>query len=217
MNFTPVKTPLVIKKMLPNYVWNMPTTSKTLYLTFDDGPTPEITNWVLDTLNQFDAKATFFCIGKNIEKYPEIFQNILDNGHAIGNHTNNHVKGWRTSTKKYIENIDEAQKYIDFETLKLQLKSVNLFRPPYGQIRPKQGKALENLGFKIIMWNVLSCDWDNTITQETCLKNVITNVSNGSIVVFHDSVKAEYNMKYALPRVLEHFRNKGYAFKSISF
>lgn len=216
MNLTPVKTPLLVKKMLPSYIWNMPASEKNLYLTFDDGPTPEITNWVLDTLNQFEAKATFFCIGKNIENHPDIFQNILDNGHSIGNHTNHHVKGWRTSTKDYVENIANAQKIINSKIVNRKSKIVNLFRPPYGQIRPKQGKALNNLGYKVVMWNVLSFDWDKTISQQDCLKNVLSNSSNGSIVVFHDSLKAEKNMKYALPRVLEHFGNQGYSFKSIT-
>lgn len=216
MNLTPVKMPLMVKKILPNYIWNMPDSEKNLYLTFDDGPTPEITNWVLETLNMFDAKATFFCIGKNIENYKDIFQNILDNRHSIGNHTNNHLKGWRTPTKDYLENIDKAQKIINSQLENRDFKGVNLFRPPYGQIRPKQGKALANLGFKVVMWNVLSFDWDKTISKKDCLNNVISNCSNGSIVVFHDSVKAEKNMKYALPRVLEHYKNQGYTFKPIN-
>lgn len=215
MNLTPVKTPIVAKRMFPNYVWDIPSTTKTIYLTFDDGPTPEITNWTLNVLKQYDAKATFFCIGKNIQNHPEIFQDILNNGHVIGNHTNNHVKGWRTSTKNYLENIDEADKIIQSEIKNRKSKIVNLFRPPYGQIRPKQGKALLELNYKIVMWNVLSFDWDNTISNEACLENVIENTSDGSIVVFHDSVKASNNMMYALPKVLEHFSKKGYSFKSI--
>ena len=215
MNFTPIKTPLVAKRMFPNYIWDIPSTSKTIYLTFDDGPTPEITNWTLDVLNQYNAKATFFCIGKNIKNHPDIFKNILKDGHAIGNHTNNHIKGWRTSTKNYLENIDEAEKIINLEAKKHQSKSTNLFRPPYGQIRPKQGKALSQINYKIVMWNVLSFDWDHSIPNETCLENVINNTSDGSIVVFHDSVKASNNMMYSLPKVLEHFSKKGYSFKSI--
>lgn len=215
MNLTPVKTPIVAKRMFPNYVWDMPSKNKTIYLTFDDGPTPEITNWTLHVLKQYNAKATFFCIGKNVKNHPDIFQNILNDGHGIGNHTNNHIKGWRTSTKDYLENIDDAQKMIDSEIKNRQSKTVNLFRPPYGQIRPKQGKALLQLNYKIVMWNVLSFDWDHTISNETCLKNVIDNTSDGSIVVFHDSIKASNNMKYALPKTLEHFSKKGYSFKSL--
>ncbi len=215
MNLTPVKTPIVAKRMFPNYVWDIPSTNKTIYLTFDDGPTPEITNWTLDVLKQYNAKATFFCIGENVKNHPNIFQNILNDGHVVGNHTNNHIKGWRTSTKNYLANIDEAQKTIISEVNNRQSKIVNLFRPPYGQIRPKQGKALLQLNYNIVMWNVLSFDWDNTISNETCLENVIDNTSDGSIIVFHDSIKASNNMKYTLPKTLEHFSKKGYSFKSI--
>ena len=215
MNLTPVKTPIVAKRMFPNYVWDIPSTNKTIYLTFDDGPTPEITNWTLEVLKEYNAKATFFCIGRNVKNHPGIFQNILNDGHAVGNHTNNHVKGWRTSTKNYLSNIDDAQKIIDSEIKNHQSKIVNLFRPPYGQIRPKQGKALLQLNYNIVMWNVLSFDWDHTISNETCLENVIYNTSDGSIVVFHDSIKASNNMKYTLPKTLEHFSKKGYSFKSI--
>lgn len=215
MNFTPVKTPVIAKKVFPKFIWDQPSPTKTMYLTFDDGPTSKITNWTLDVLNQYDAKATFFCIGKNIENHPDIFENILENGHSIGNHTWNHIKGWRTSTKAYLKNIDEAQTLIDTFTNKQNLQSENLFRPPYGQIRLKQARALDNLGYKVVMWNVLSFDWDKTLSENTCLKNVIDNSSSGSIVVFHDSLKAEKNMKYALPRTLEHFTQKGYDFKAL--
>ena len=215
MNLTPVKTPIVAKRMFPNYVWDIPSTNKTIYLTFDDGPTPEITNWTLDVLKQYNAKATFFCIGKNVKNHPDIFRDILNDGHAIGNHTNNHVKGWRTSTKNYLANIDEAQKIINSEIKNHPSQIINLFRPPYGQIRPKQGKALLQLNYKIVMWNVLSFDWDDSISNKTCLENVIKNTTDGSIVVFHDSIKASNNMMYALPRTLEHFSKKGYTFKSI--
>ena len=217
MTLTPVKTPIIAKRMFPNYVWDIPSNNKTIYLTFDDGPTPEITNWTLDVLRHYNAKATFFCIGKNVKNHPDVFQNILNDDHAIGNHTNNHIKGWRTSTKNYLANIDEAQKVFDSEINNHQMNTVNLFRPPYGQIRPKQGKALLQLNYKIVMWNVLSFDWDNTISNETCLENVVNNTSDGSIIVFHDSVKASNNMKYALPKTLEHFGKKGYSFKSLEF
>jgi len=205
MNFTPSKTPLVVKKMFPNYVWDLPNSQKEIYLTFDDGPTTEITNWTLDVLKQFDAKATFFCVGDNIDKHPQVFQNIIDHGHVFGNHTHNHIKGWKSSTQTYLNNIEDASK----------LMPTKLFRPPYGQITPKQGKNLIKLGYHIIMWNVLSLDWDSTVSKESCLSNVINNTQSGSIIVFHDSEKASKNMKYALPKVLEHFSSKGYVFKSI--
>lgn len=210
MKITPVKTPVVAKKMFPNYVWDIPSESKEIYLTFDDGPTPEITDWTLETLQSFNAKATFFCIGANIDKHPEIFKKIIDHGHAIGNHTQHHVKGWKTKTKIYINDVLEAENRIsEFITDKSQL----LFRPPYGQIKPKQGRKLIALNYNIIMWDVLSFDWDNTVSEEACLKNVLTKTKSGSIIVFHDSIKASKNMRYALPKVLEHF--KDYTFKSI--
>jgi len=208
MILTPVKTPLLVKKMFPNYIWNIPTTSKTIYLTFDDGPTPEITNWTLNILNQYNAKATFFCIGNNIEKQPDVFQNILNNGHTIGNHTYNHIKGWKTKTKDYLNNVALCDTVLKSQNSKL-------FRPPYGQLKPKQGKQLIELGYKIIMWDVLSLDWDKNVTPEACFNNVISKTKNGSIIVFHDSIKASKNMKFALPKVLEYFSEKGYNFKAI--
>lgn len=196
--------------MFPNYVWDIATNDHTIYLTFDDGPTPDITNWTLDLLNQYQAKATFFCIGNNIEKHPEIFKNILKNNHAVGNHTQNHVKGWRTKTKEYLDDIHRAKESIE-------LVPSTLFRPPYGQITPKQGKQLINLGYKIIMWDVLSFDWDATISKEDCYQNVISKTKNGSIIVFHDSVKAANHMQYTLPKVLKYFSEKGYVFKSLDY
>ena len=213
MKITPVKTPLVAKKMFPNYVWDIQTNTKDLYLTFDDGPTPEITNWTLDLLKQYNAKATFFCIGANIEKHPDIFQNIIKDGHSIGNHTQHHVKGWKTKTKAYIAEVLEAEKQIELQ----QFKSSLLFRPPYGQIKPKQGKKLMALDYKIIMWDVLSFDWQKEISEDDCLNNVISKSKEGSIIVFHDSVKASKNMMYALPKVLEYFSKAGFQFKSLSF
>lgn len=217
MTLTPVKTPLVAKKMFPNYVWDIPTNDKVLYLTFDDGPTPEITNWTLNTLKEYNAKATFFCIGNNIEKHPEIFQNILNEGHAIGNHTNNHIKGWKTKAKDYIENTLEAENIITNQIQDSEFRIQNFFRPPYGQITPKQGNKLLELNYKIIMWDVLSFDWDKDVSKETCLKNVTSNATNGSIVVFHDSIKASKNMQYALPKVMEYYSEKGFVFKPLEF
>ena len=217
MTLAPVKTPVAIKKMFPNYIWDIPSTEKSIYLTFDDGPTPKITNWVLNTLKQYNAKATFFCIGNNIEKHPDIFQNILNEGHSIGNHTQNHIKGWKTKTEAYLKNIEACNKQFP-NALIINRKSsiVNLFRPPYGQIKPKQGKALLKLGYKIIMWDVLSFDWDNNVSKENCANNIISKAKSGSIVVFHDSVKASKNMMYALPKALEYFSKKGYTFKAIT-
>ena len=205
MNLTPVKTPVVVKKMFPNYVWDISTSNREIYLTFDDGPTPEITEWTLQTLEQFKAKATFFCVGKNVKENPEIFNSILQAGHSIGNHTHDHIKGWNTSKADYLKNIEKASKFINSE----------LFRPPYGQIKPKQGKEILALGYKIIMWNVLSFDWDESVSENQCADNVINKVQKGSIVVFHDSVKASRNLKFALPKVLEYFSERGFEFKSL--
>ena len=221
MGLAPVKTPLVVKKMFPNYIWSIPTNKKNLYLTFDDGPIPEITDWTLNTLKTFNAKATFFCIGSNIEKHPNIFQNILNGGHAVGNHTYNHLKGWNTKTKTYLENIELCETIFKVHIpnskrkKNQQSKIVNLFRPPYGKMKPKQSRALLDLNFKIVMWDVLSFDWDKTVTKEDCLNNVIYKATNGSIIVFHDSIKAANNMQYALPKVLEYFSENGYQFKTL--
>lgn len=214
MSFAPVKTPAVAKKMFPNYVWDIPTSEQVLYLTFDDGPTPEITDWTLKTLAAYNAKATFFCIGKNIEEHPDIFNKVISSGHSIGNHTQNHIKGWKTKAQPYVENVAEAQKHIDVH-YKTADTVGKLFRPPYGQISPKQGKQLIQLGYNIIMWDVVAYDWDKTITPETSLNRVTSKAKNGSIVVFHDSVKAQRNMQYALPKTLEYFSKRGYRFEPI--
>ena len=211
MNIIPVKTPKLVKHVLPSLVWNIKTTEKVIYLTFDDGPTPEITDWVLNTLDTFDAKATFFCIGNNIEKHPEIFKRIINKDHAIGNHTYNHLKGWKTKTTDYLINIYKTQIIIDSS---YNIKPL-LFRPPYGRIKLKQVKALSKLNYQIIMWNVLSKDWDKTVEKEVCLRNVIQNTKEGDIVVLHDSIKASRNMQYTLPRMLDHFTKEGYKFKRI--
>ena len=226
MGLVPVKTPVIVKWMFSNYIWDIPTADKIIYLTFDDGPTLKITNWTLDVLKAYNAKATFFCIGDNVNNHPEIFKTILSEGHAIGNHTQNHVKGWKTKTKDYLKNTAKAQDIIDshIEAFKIQNPEItnpetlvcNLFRPPYGQITPKQGKKLIAQGFNIIMWDVISFDWEHDISRETCLKNVISKTTKGSIIVFHDSVKASKNMEYALPKVLEYFTKKGYIFKAIT-
>lgn len=219
MKLTPTKTPLVVKKMFPEYIWDISTSQKELYLTFDDGPTPEVTNWVLNSLREFNAKATFFCIGDNVNKCPELFNKVLEEGHSVGNHTQNHIKGWKTKTKIYLENVLRAEEVISLQSsvFSNQSQIINLFRPPYGQIKPKQGKKIMALGYKIVMWDVLSFDWDNSISKEDCFNNVVSKCKNGSIIVFHDSIKASNNMKFALPKVLEHFTEKGFSFKAISF
>ena len=202
------KTPKIIQQFFKNYFWRFSTDKKEIYLTFDDGPTPEITNWTLDVLKQYHAKATFFCIGKNVLAEPEIYNRILEEEHQIGNHTHNHKKGSRTKTKVYIENVLLAEKLLQ--------NKAKLFRPPYGKIKRSQAKKLRNLGYKIIMWDVLSADFDTRISNQKCLENVLKNTSNGSIIVFHDSVKAAEKLKYVLPKVLEYYSKKGVAFKAIA-
>ena len=201
-----VKTSYFIKKIFSNYIWDIPNRENKVFLTFDDGPTPEITEWTLEQLKKYDAKATFFCIGNNIEKHPEIFKKITQEEHAIGNHTFNHLKGWETNNDEYIDNVKKCKETIS----KLSTEHCQLFRPPYGKIKPSQSKILRKLGYKIIMWDVLSRDFDKTITQEECLDNVLKNVKSGSIIVFHDSVKAEQNLKYVLPKTLAFLKEKGF-------
>ena len=210
-----VKTNYVVKRIFPNYVWDIPNNENKVFLTFDDGPIPEITEWTLEQLKKYDAKATFFCIGNNIEKHPDIFNNIITQGHAIGNHTFNHLNGWKNSTEDYIENVKLCQSQITNpkshpSDSELAQQILNLFRPPYGKIKPSQSRILRKLGYKIIMWDILSYDFDQTITPEKCLDNVLKNVVNGSIIVFHDNVKAEQNLKYALPKTLAFLKEKGF-------
>ncbi|NEW79049.1 MAG: polysaccharide deacetylase family protein [Gelidibacter sp.] len=209
-----IKIPSLLKFIFRNWVWRLSSKEKVLYLTFDDGPTPEITEWILNELKKYDAKATFFCIGKNIGEHPEIFQKIIKENHAVGNHTNNHLNGWKTKTAYYLQNIEDAEKYFE-ENLKLKTQNSKLFRPPYGKLTLSQSKKIRKKGYKIIMWDVLSADFDPTISSEKCLENAIRNIQNGSIIVFHDSIKASEKLKFVLPKVLEYYSYMGFSFKSI--
>lgn len=208
-----IKTNRFIKKIVSNYVWDIPNADHKIYLTFDDGPIPEITEWVLQALEKYNAKATFFCIGDNIRKYPEIFEKVIAGGHSIGNHTFNHLNGWKTSCDDYLENS------FLFEEQALQSKIYNqkskIFRPPYGKIKISQAKKLRQQGYKIIMWDILSADYDCNISQEKCLENVVKNIAPGSIIVFHDSLKAFPRLKFALPKALEILNKRGYLFEAI--
>ena len=212
MNFNWVKTNKWIKKIFNNLVWDIPNSDNKIYLTFDDGPIPEVTEWVLNILKSKDIKATFFCIGDNMKKHPEVYKRILAEGHQTGNHTFNHLNGWNTETNHYIENF----KLCETEHSKLNTKHSFLFRPPYGKIKPSQSKTIRQFGYKIIMWDVLSYDFDSTVSEEKCLENVISNTEQGSIIVFHDSVKAEKNLKYALPKAIQVLKDKGFVFDVIS-
>ncbi|RZJ28437.1 MAG: polysaccharide deacetylase family protein [Flavobacterium sp.] len=197
-----VKTPRIIKKLFSDFVWDMPAKDKIVYLTFDDGPTPEITQWVLSQLEKHQAKATFFCIGNNIAKHTDLFENVIKAGHAVGNHTFDHLNGWKTQTNDYIADVKMCANEMPHH--------VRLFRPPYGRLKRSQTKKLRNIGYRIIMWDVLSADFDQTISPEKCLENVLKNVSPGSIVIFHDSVKAHKNLEYVLPRALDYLAANGY-------
>lgn len=188
----------------PELTWRIPVSEKKIFLTFDDGPVPGITNFVLEQLRTFQAKATFFCIGSNVEKNPEVYQQILNEGHQTGNHTYHHLNGWITDTKLYLESIEQARSLIRSE----------LFRPPYGKIKKAQIRRLQPR-FKVIMWNVLSHDYDSRITPQQCLDNVLKNTENGSIIVFHDSIKAKKNLEFVLPRVLKFYAEAGFRFDSI--
>jgi peptidoglycan-N-acetylglucosamine deacetylase len=188
-----VKTPSLLQPISKDLLWKVETLSKEIFLTFDDGPTPGVTDIALDMMAAYDAKATFFCLGKNAMNYPDLFQRIWSDGHQIGNHTFDHPDGWKTSTVSYLRNVIKARKFI----------SSALFRPPYGRITPAQINAIKGK-FKIVMWQVLSADFDQNITKEICLRNVISNAESGSIVVFHDSIKAKDNLLFALQHTLEH-------------
>ena len=214
MKLSWIKTSRIIKKIFSKYIWDVPNKEHKIYLTFDDGPTPEITDWTLNQLNQYNAKATFFCIGDNIKKHPEIFQRVVENNHAIGNHTFNHLNGWKTSNDVYIKNVESCAVELNHNC---QLSTVNcqLFRPPYGKIKLSQSRKLRKLGYKIIMWDVLSEDYDTTVSKEKCLQNVLENIESGSIIVFHDSVKAFPNLEYTLPKVLKIGSEKGFVFDAI--
>ncbi len=196
------RTPTWMRALYKNRIWKLNPAEKTVYLTFDDGPNPRVTPFILKELEKYDAKATFFCVGENVEKYPDLFQEIFNRGHAIGNHTHNHLKGWKTKTEEYVNNVVEAKKHIPSL----------LFRPPYGKMKNKQLKALkkEIPGIKIIMWDILSGDFDTEKQPQSCLQEVLFKFRSGSIIVFHDSDKAWERMSYVLPRALEHFKKKGY-------
>jgi peptidoglycan/xylan/chitin deacetylase (PgdA/CDA1 family) len=203
-----VKMPAVIKRLYPGCIWSVDTDEKVLYLTFDDGPHSTITPFVLEELKKFNAKATFFCIGKNVAAHPDTYARILSEGHTTGNHTYNHLNAWKTKDHVFLQDVEDA---------KLLINS-RMFRPPYGKITNFQIRQLAKPRFmlKPIMWDVISGDFDKELKPERCLDNVILHAGPGSIVVFHDSEKAFDNLRYALPRTLEYFYNKGYDFKSLA-
>jgi peptidoglycan/xylan/chitin deacetylase (PgdA/CDA1 family) len=198
------KTPYLLKRIYYSLFWDLKCGQKDIFLTFDDGPNQNVTPAVLEILSKHEAKATFFCIGRNVERYPDVFKKIRDEGHAAGNHTYSHLKGWITSNAEYYNDIELAGKWIPS----------GLFRPPYGKIKRTQLKYLRRF-YSIIMWDVMSNDYDASMTPERCVENVIKYARPGSIIVFHDSEKSEKRTLVALPRILEILKSRDYSFKSI--
>ncbi len=195
--------PVILQQLMPSYTWKVDTEDKQLFLTFDDGPHPEITPWVLAQLKEFGAKATFFCVGDNVRKYPEVYQQILKENHAVGNHTFHHLNGWKTETSDYLKDVSLAENYIQS----------NLFRPPYGRIKRSQAKQLV-AKYRIIMWDRLSMDYLAQLNTEESLAQM-KKVKKGSIVVFHDSEKAFQNLKVLLPQLLSYYQQQGFSFQTL--
>ena len=201
-----VKTPPLIKSLFNDFIWDIDTDEKTAFLTFDDGPVPDVTPWVLDILKEYGFKATFFCVGENVEKHYDIYQRILAEGHTVGNHTYNHINGWFEDNTVYMDNILKCD----------ALFSTYFFRPPYGKIKKSQYTALQ-LHKSVVMWDILSGDFDTSITNEKCLSNVVDHYKSGSVIVFHDSLKAKDKLMYALPGVLEHLTDHGFKSESLDY
>lgn len=199
-----IKTPALMRTLAPGMLWRVETNEREIYLTFDDGPVPEVTPWVLDILAQYNAKATFFCVGDNARKYPEIYRRILREGHQVGNHTFNHLKGCHTDLQSYLNNVKRCAEWVQSD----------FFRPPYGLLSTRQKRALQR-DYQIVMWDVLSGDFDPKLSPRQCLRNVLDHAAPGSIVVFHDNVKALPRLRYALPETLSRLSAYGYAFKSL--
>jgi len=206
----PAKTPALVSRYFKNYVWDKPNTKNKIYLTFDDGPIPEVTPWVLEVLKQYQIPATFFCVGENISKHPEIFREILKQNHSIGNHTYNHLKGWKITTENYLNNIQKTQKVInEFKV------NTSLFRPPYGKMTSAQSKAILNLGFDVVMWSVLSKDYNQKLSPKQVYDNIINHTSSGSIIVCHDNIKAFKSLQQVLPKAIEALLEKGFRFDTL--
>lgn len=199
-----VNAPFFLRWYYPEVIWNKSRVDKKLFLTFDDGPIPEITSWILDTLLAYNIKATFFCVGENISKHPEIFERIITGGHRVGNHTFNHLKGWNTTDEEYLENVYKCH----------ILTQSKLFRPPYARAKKSQLKLLKN-DFEFIYWDVLTGDFDLNLSPEGCFQNVIKHTKNGSIIVFHDNIKAIPRVQYVLPKTIEYFLAKGFTFETL--
>jgi peptidoglycan/xylan/chitin deacetylase (PgdA/CDA1 family) len=200
----PARPPKLLQNLLPQCYWNLPNKQNKIYLTFDDGPTPEVLPLILKTLDTYKVPATFFCVGENMQKHPDLVKEMLKRNHVIGNHTFNHISGWRTKNVDYFENVEACQK----------VYKSKLFRPPYGRLRASQANELRRK-YKIIMWNVLSYDYDKKVLPEICFRNVIDATKSGSVIVFHDNVKALKNLEYALPRSIDFLLKKDFVFDVI--
>ncbi|WP_407429342.1 polysaccharide deacetylase family protein [Arcticibacter sp.] len=202
-----VKTPFWLRLIYPSLLWRKLNDSNKIYITFDDGPIPIVTDFVINTLKIYQASATFFCIGDNIRKHPEVFQRLRQEGHSIGNHTFNHLRGWDTDDEVYLDNIKKCH----------SLVQSNLLRPPHGRIKKSQISRVREAfpAMEIIMWDVLSGDFDQKLSPEKCLQNVIRYTRPGAIIVFHDSLKAFDRLEYVLPKALEYWKDKGYVFEKL--
>lgn len=202
----PVRIPRWVQRCFSAIAWRQPSQEcPTLYLTFDDGPIPEVTPWVLDQLQQYKAQATFFCVGDNVRRYPELYAQVQALGHQVGNHTMHHCDGWQTAADVYLNDVAQAATCI---------KSP-LFRPPYGRLTPRQYRALQRAGYQIVLWEVLTGDFDEQLSPEACWEQFKDHLNNGSIVVFHDSYKAWERLSVVLPRLLEKYHQLGYQFKAL--
>lgn len=199
------QTPKIFHHLFPQLLWKVKVTSKIIYLTFDDGPHPEITPKVLNILADYDAKATFFCVGNNVQKYPDIFQQVVDAGHVAANHTFHHLKGWQTPNDVYFRDVEACQ----------ALVNATFFRPPYGKMKVSQIKQLKKQ-YQLVMWSVITYDYDQRLSAAKCLQRATQKTGPGDIVVFHDSKKAEKNLLVVLPRFLEYFSKRGYGFETLT-
>jgi peptidoglycan/xylan/chitin deacetylase (PgdA/CDA1 family) len=200
-----VKPPGWFRRVSPHTVWKIPTGEKVLFLTFDDGPVLENTEWILAELDKYEAKATFFCVGENVINHPDLYRMILAGGHDTGNHTSQHLNGYRTGIRRYVRDVYRARKVIESR----------LFRPPYGRIRPIVTRILSR-HFTIILWDILSMDYDTGLSPEQVLDNVTATAGPGSIIVFHDNTKARKNLEFVLPQVLDRYTRQGYKFVPLS-
>lgn len=201
-----IKTPKLIKKLFPNYIWNKSRKKPFVYFTFDDGPIPEVTPWVLDTLKAYDMHGTFFCVGDNVRKHSSIYDRIINEGHSVGNHSYSHKSGWSTEAEKYLDDVELCGSFVQS----------NLYRPPYGRLRPQQAEAIRDQ-YKIVMWDILSGDFDQKITAEQCYQNVIQHLKPGSIIVFHDNIKSFKTLKEVLPKVIEYCIAQGLVSKALKY